>query len=410
MRLHSFYNVGHGDAVLIRDATSLVVRDIGQPSRIKKCRKQFYQNCLSLALNVICYSDLKRYAVVSHAHEDHFSGFMKLYYRNQFQIFEECYIPPLVTSPSSAFRVYVGDFDGSLRERLKQKVDLYLKIFASLKKNSATKKTISNWFFLLPVMNFLSKKVYQVSFSDKILNGDATVLWPYLAKSAKDGNKYDDVICEKMDDLESALKLELENPFIGITQEEEFNRYVDEIVSIYLKILDSKEQGQDEKGLYVERISTILKNVSNNIKVSVSYSVKVLFCRAINNDDDNQGVAFQYDDASAIYLCDFYGVYIDKMLTIMNKYTLLKSQYELLKSSHHGSRYGQNLQNVTYNGVIHCCGIGTKAHKGPDVGYLNKHRRSFCMDWDFYSSKWDARVYKASLPLVYPCVKKSFKI
>ena len=410
MRNHSFYNVGHGDAILIQDDTSLVVRDVGQPSKIKQIKKFFYQNSLNQALLDITQSNLKRFAIVSHAHEDHFSGFMQLYFQNKFHIFEEAFIPPLVCGPTYILHPIGCSSEFSLRDFLKEKVDFYLKVYAALKKG-ITKKNLSNWFFLLPVMNYLSKKVSQVSFSDKILNGSATVLWPYLPKSAKDGNDcdaYDVFPCK--DDFEHFNKVNLEyalwNGDVG--NQDQFQQYTDEIVDVYLKILDARQDEREsisdrqqyEKEDLVRKIESVLKKV-DGVQLKMSYPQKLLFCWAINHDDDNQSLVFQYDDASAIYLSDLYGTYISRMINVMNASGLLKPLYELLKSSHHGSRYDVSLQNTNYNDVVHCCGVGKKNQYGPNAGYLARLQRSICLDWDSQSPKWNPNVLNASL-LVYP--------
>ncbi len=407
MRNHSFYNVGHGDAILIQDDDFLVVRDVGQPSKIKQIRKSFYQNSLNQALLDIMRSDLKRYAVVSHAHEDHFSGFMQLYSQNQFHIFEESYIPPLVCGPSVVLHPIGCMSETSLRDFLAHKVKFYLKVYAALNKG-VTKKNLSNWFFLLPVMNYLSKKVTQVSFSDKILNGSATVLWPYLVKSAKDGNT-----CSGLDgkyDFEKYNRVDLEYPLwdMDIGYQDQFQQCTDEVVDVYLKIIDGQQENREsiierqksEKELFVKKIEGVLQRV-NGLQLKIPYPQKILFCHAINHDDDNQSVVFQYDDASAIYLSDLYGTYINQMISVMKLNGLLMSGYKLLKSSHHGSRYDASLLTTNYDEVVHCCGVGTKAQYGPNIGYLAKSPQSICLDWDYQAPKWDVHVLYAST-LVYP--------
>lgn len=367
----------------------------------------------------------KKYALVSHAHKDHFSGYMELFKQKCYHIFEEAYIPPLIGMSSCNFCFSKLNSPQGIDE-LHNKIKTYIAIYSSLKKNSITKELISNWFYLLPVMNFLSRKVLQVSCKDRILNKNATVLWPVFANSAKDHINVDTngldskIIIEKSNDnVEYVHKVTLD---FDDDEKMLINEYANQVLDIYMSILGRENidgnEGSDDENVaqdYVDQIQEILSNIDANLSVRIPFGKKVYFCSVINNEDDNYGLVFQYDDASAIYLCDMHGDYISQLVAVMQKNNLLKPDYKLLKSSHHGTRYDVSLASLNNQQVVHCCGVGISrgknAHKGHDIGYSKGIQNTFCMDWDKAAAqtKWDPNVLQSST-LVYPQPTKKFRI
>ena len=420
MREHSFYNVGHGDTITIKDGDSLVVRDCGRYPK----KSQFYEDSLDLALDDIKHFEKKKYAVISHAHNDHFSGFLELYNQNLYQLFEETFIPPLVLLNGGLFS---SDSPKRLSQEtissLRSKVNLYLKAYASLKRRSSTKRLISNWFFLLPVMNFLSKKVTMVSCGDQILNQSATVLWPPLPISvndgknlANDGNVYIERALEK-----SNLETEFNLRDLDLSPEVQsfFDGRSERITSIYSQIIEGgsedNELTEEQKEDFVQEIGNILEEIDHvNINI-LPYHIKQSLCSAIRNDDDNMSLIFQYNDASAIYLSDIDENYIPYLINIMRLNGFILPEYMLLKSSHHGTRYESSLASIKYNLVVHTCGVGIsrgrRAHKGPNRNYCIGKQNTFCLDWDYTAmqsnpAKWDPFVLNNST--VCSSLKKIF--
>ena len=403
MREHSFYNVGHGDTITIEDDHSLVVRDCGRYHK----NYQFYEDSLNLALSDIKHTDKKKYAILSHAHNDHFSGFQELYNQNKYQLFEETFIPPLVLPNGN---LYSGVSRKSLSpaaiSSLKTKINLYLKAYASLKRRSSTKQLVSNWFFLLPIMNFLSKKVVMVSCGDQILNQSATVLWPPLPNSANDEKEISndsDIYIERAKVIND-IEVELNLHDMDISPEERlfFDERANSIVSIYSKIIEGDSENdqptEEQKRTFVEKIEKILEDIDRVGIKNLPYRIKQLLCSAIRNDDDNMSLVFQYNDASAIYLSDIDEKHIPLLISIMQLNGFILPEYVLLKSSHHGTRYESSLKSIKYNLVVHTCGIGIsrgrRAHKGPNRDYCVGKQNTFCLDWDYTamqlnSTKWD---------------------
>ena len=414
MRTHSFYNVGHGDAVIIEDNDYIVVRDIGQHSK----RRKFYRDSMNLALYDIVISDKKKYAIISHAHKDHFSGFRELFNQSKYHLFDESFIPPLVL-PNGAF--FSNSSSKRLSEetinQLKSKIKRYLKVYSSLKRSSSTKKLISNWFFLLPIMNFLSKKVSMVSCGDLIINQNATVLWPPLAQSLKDRKQIaiDDFNIRNTINIHNIeIRLLFEEPDFPNDSLEQLNQLSERILAVYTQILEknndtineeNEQSKYEEKKDFVHEIDNVLNEIDRTSIYSLSKHIKNALCTAIKNDDDNMSLIFQYNDASAIYLSDIDKKNIPHLVNVMQQNGLILPQYNLLKSSHHGSRYEGSLKSIKYNCVVHTCGIGIssgpKAHNGPYIGYAVGKRNTYCMDWNHFAMnlnpiRWDPFVFNTS--------------
>lgn len=423
MREHSFYNVGHGDTITIENDDSLVVRDCGRYPR----RCKFYKDSLNLALNDISSSNKKKYAIIPHAHDDHFSGFLELFLQNKYQLFEETYIPPLVLPNGNIFlSASRKSLSPAAISILKWKITLYLKAYASLRRRSLIKRLISNWFFLLPVMNYLSKKVTMVSCGDQLLNQSATVLWPPLQYSVNDGMEIEndsDIYIEKALEINN-FSVEFNLRDLGFSPEAQsfFDGRAERIVSIYTQIIEgSSEDNQpakEQKEAFVREIENILKDIDlSGIKI-LPYYIKRLLCSAIRKDDDNMSLVFQYNDASAIYLSDINERYIPHLINIMRLNGFILPEYVLLKSSHHGTRYESSLKSIKYMLVVHTCGKGIskgpRAHNGPYIGYSIGKRNTYCLDWDHRAMrldpiKWDTFVFNTST-ICYPPKKINFKV
>lgn len=414
MRKHSFYNIGHGDAVIIEDNDYIVVRDIGQYSK----RRKFYSDSMNLALYDIISSEKKKYAIISHAHKDHFSGFQELFNQSKYHLFEESFIPPLVLPNGSFFsNASSKKLSENAIKALRSKIILYLKAYSSLKRLSSIKNLISNWFFLLPIMNFLSKKVIMVSCGDQIINQAATVLWPPLAQSLKDDKQI------VIDDFNIRNTINIHNIETGLLLEKLDNHndsiellYLmsERILAVYTQILEknndiiseeNEQNEQEEKEAFVHEIENILNEIDRTNIYSLPKHIKSVLCTAINNDDDNMSLIFQYNDASAIYLSDIDKKIIPHLINVMQQNGLILPQYNLLKSSHHGSRYDRTLKSIKYNCVVHTCGIGIsrglKAHNGPYIGYAAGKRDTYCMDWNHFAMnlnpiRWDPFVFNTS--------------
>ena len=82
------FQMGYGESILLSNQNECLLVDCGSESRHKE---QYFKN---VKLEVLKYS--KRQAMISHFHDDHINGFMKII-SDQPHIFEKVYIPHIFT-------------------------------------------------------------------------------------------------------------------------------------------------------------------------------------------------------------------------------------------------------------------------------------------------------------------------
>ena len=370
------FNVGHGEAMILTlDNGRKVIRDFGRSFQAKKTATsisviaiiQKYQNHISPIKTKI---DI----VLSHAHDDHFNGFIKLHDLGFKKIFKTAYIPyiDLTTIESLGGKIL--------------KLSSYLYTYYGIKTNIG--KNAKNWILAIPILADLSEMICGVCtgyiIKSWVPNGE--ILWPPIPGSA---TSYYSDFETNIDNQISFFETNLEDTVML-----DYKRQVlDEILKllaqqIYINPDEPIVTGGDST---VNRINDILENslrFSRYFRTNANPFKNIL--RYKNSIDDNSIVFRLFDTKQnhALFLSDLNSKYIREItLFHMNG----SMHFRIIKSSHHGSRYNDMMHVLknTSDTIIHCCGPSNQRIKQPDVAYRNVSGNIICTDWNTYStSKW----------------------
>ena len=385
---HTFYNVGHGDAIFIEpDKKQLLIRDLGCYSRISQNKG------LLAAIDDVEDCIKKEFSIdvlVSHAHKDHYNGFQELYKRmfkkNRAKPFRKAYIPYL--SP-----YILESLDWAV---LVASVGFYL----YLPRKSTYHQKGRNWLMLAPLMANLAQYVVGLVAGSGInLNGtQANVLWP-------PANAYGTL---------SSKELINQIKYIYAQSDLDDDGFFDFCESIY-KDLEDCFTDHGKKKDDVDYVNKILKKLEDKrIKVfgkknGLPYAhlfSNPFLKNSYNKCIDNHSIVFEIPE-EAVFLSDIKEDAMDEMfMQLRGNNIVLSKHYSLLKSSHHGTRICDDLKKIEFEKIVHCCGKGHVTYNGPIIDYNqmfssfshNTNSVVFCMDWNARGSskKWKSAVKKAS--------------
>lgn len=371
----TFFNVQHGDAIFINYGDRGLVRDFGSLSRNAQ---QYIQKLASFLVRAKKkYAGYPFEAMLTHPHCDHYSGFeyMLTNLNGTNKFFDIAYIPWLDFSTLK-----------SLHALYLQLGLLHLYIFPQ---RYAANKNIKDWMKIAPLMADLSKHLYGVGENTKLPHKNYTeqILWPpqpSYVRPADYGISVDDyidfVVNELLDDAQKNI------------YEDSFNQIFSILSSI--KTDGSGENLPNRFHLIKEMLDRIkpfdLKIAKHPFLRRLSYSVQLKMQR----DIDDHSIVFKVDE-EALFFSDLHSSSIGK---IAMKH-LVNQKFKLMKSAHHGSRFGAKMpkSNCTASKIVHSCGPSPYNYNGPDVRYCqlltqqnppNYANDIICTDWNYASLKW----------------------
>lgn len=370
----TFFNVQHGDAIFINFGDRGLVRDFGTLSP----NSQNYVRQLASFLKRIKkrYSDFPLEAMLSHPHQDHYSGFEYLLTSLKCQkFFDISYIPWLDFSTLNSLHAVYLQFGL-----------LHLYMFPqSYVANQNTK----DWIKIAPLMADLSRCLLGVGEGTNLPHKHFVeqILWPPQGPYALP------ICCDVF--LPDYIDFVV-NELLSDKQKELYQRTVDKVLGILSSIhLDGKENRESNTFM---KISEVLENIIPFDLEFVKYPFVQRISHSIQlkmqNDIDNHSIVFKIDE-EALYFSDLHSGPIGK---IAMKH-LVNQKFKLMKSAHHGSRFGAKMpkSNCTASKIVHSCGASPYNYDGPDVRYCqlltqqtppNYANDIICTDWDHASLKW----------------------
>ncbi len=374
----TFFNVQHGDAIFIDFGDRGLVRDFGtlSPTSQKYVQKlasflvKFQKNCGDYSLE----------AMLTHPHLDHYSGFEYMLTRlNAKKFFSISYIPWLDFSTIKSLHAFY------LRLGL-----LHLYIFPTRR---TTNQKIIDWIKMAPLMADLSKWLLGVE-ENALLphkNYQEKILWPPRCYYISGSRNIDGVIDLYFNFLDVFM-----NEFLNDSQrnifEKRFKKIYDILSSIYT---DGKHENPPN---LLPSIMEELNQIEPFDLENVDYLILRLFsnfCRLkMQRNIDDHSIVFKIDE-EALFFSDLHSGPIGK---IAMKH-LVNQKFKLMKSAHHGSRFGAKMpkSNCTASKIVHSCGPSPYNYDGPDVRYCqlltqqtppNYANDIICTDWNYSSSKW----------------------
>lgn len=375
-----FFNVGHGEAVLIETHSNgeprWILRDFGR-SRFAK-HTDFSMSVSRLLSRDCCYPlhyikhphdppHLEKLdAVLSHAHEDHFNGFKALYDLGCRSLFENAYIP--------MFRMNDLNTLGGIL--IKYSIFLY-RYYGSSTKIGINAK---NWLLAAPILAGLSKNLSCVVAGHTLTNWETNkILWPVAQKNLSRS---------LVDKFEAYLKInELPNDYLN----EESEQIRSQLVKFYQESVEQIKGGEFNE----EQVENCIRTVNDILIVDLGdFKRKCTNPIGLNNyayrpTIDNHSLMFEMgeDGEQHLYLSDADDKTIQAMLqhnSIQNK------KYRLIKSAHHGNRGAKALANssISADEIVNCCGPAHPNYKGPCLSYQSISKKLICTDWNYGSKKW----------------------
>lgn len=372
----TFFNVQHGDAIFINYGDRGLVRDFGSLSP----NAQFFVYRLATVLVKASkrYPNYPLEAMLTHPHVDHYSGFE--YLHSTFdapKIFNISYIPWLdFTTLRTLHAVY-------LRLGL-----LHLYIFPQKTKIN---QKIKDWIKMAPLMADLSKYLLGVGENTRLPHNNYTeqILWPPQCPNVPPNYCHNCCYCCHCCDhydfiLNKILNKEQRNLF-----EEAYNQLFYMLSSIHM---DGKQKNTPGKFTLVNKLlDKITPFKINNEKNDILQDFARICQWRMLRDIDDHSIVFKIDD-EAVFFSDLHSGSIGK---IAQKH-LNGKQFKLMKSAHHGSRFGAKMpqSNCKAQKIVHSCGPSPYRYKGPDVKYsqlLTTHNPAadiICTDWNYNSSIW----------------------
>ena len=376
------FNVGHGDAIEIQlDNGKKIIRDLGRSryaqetgtsTGIARLTNPLNQQCLMPAMN---RNNIE--AILSHAHEDHFTGFLMMHQQERGRIFESAYIPWIDYQTIDAL-------GGKMLL-----LSLYLIAYYGF--GNAVGRRAKNWILMIPVMYELSRNLYGVSAGYNFAgwNPNGQVLWPPQPGDFMETNSLNMITKE-----------------IGIIEEQDsgvgFVREFREEVFTPLFNLISGISPLETNTSYQEGGELIFEQTERLINASLEYKGRLKQRIRLRNgayahtrNIDNHSIVFKIfngEENHALFLSDLHPACINR---IVNGNIPANSRFNLIKSSHHGSRIGASMyrNNIKANMVIHCCGPTNRNWWGPNHRYNRVSTDIRCTDWKNNSPRWENNGY-----------------
>ncbi len=376
-----FFNVGHGETILIELYRSMrtrwIIRDFGR-SRFAK-NTDFSLSIPKLTNHVWCRRypiDIFRHphnyvpfvdAVLSHAHEDHFNGFHALYEQGHQNVFGNAYIP--------MFRM--DDLNSLGGVLIKSSVLLY----RYHGPDHPIGQNARNWLLATPVLAGLSKNLWCVSAGHVIDDWGYPnrVLWPPARNI--DSREYHQMLNwyldknsisrEELDEDSERIRMQLHSYYSDNVEKSEGRMFNREQVAGCIATIDEVLRMGFEK---------------NNEELS---SPDGLYDFVFKPTIDNHSLVFEIgnNDEEYLYLSDADNPTVKLMLE-MNK--IHDKRYRIIKAGHHGNRGAGALikHRITADEVINCCGPAKSDWKGPDSKYKSVSDNLICTDWYYNNTKW----------------------
>ena len=357
-----FFNVGHGESILIRYPEVQIIRDFGRSKYAKETPFSCSIEKLAYRFKKYCTSIPETIAILSHLHEDHCNGFFELYNQKDegIKFFKKTFIPWLKFDDIKA----IGSF--ILR------INLFLTrlYFKTSHQNSNRPQKILK---IIPVLFDLSEELYCVgkghSFNE--IPDVNNVYWPPVDKhqtiEQSDWDDFNHIIerCFNKEHIEGfaadaqSLAGLIKNLLNGENSHSNINSIIDYIGDIIRKPIDNRPFQND-----IEKVKLMSSKYIDNNSIIFDILPK-----------DNCGTLFLSDaDENSVYQA-------------LKNYT--SRQYQFIKAGHHGTRGAKSLQKLNYKAdeVICCCGPALNSWYGPSRDYLNIGK-VYCTDWNDKSHKW----------------------
>lgn len=336
---HTFYNVGHGDTIFIKPDKKekcIIVRDMGC------CTNIFINSGMKKALD-----DLEQFrnqdytidVIVSHAHDDHYKGFVELHKNGCRKIFRNTYIPYLVEV----------DRGSLLWNVMKVAVGMYL-YFPTY---SPYYKDAKDWLFLAPIMADLSIQVKGVSNDScgvDIAKSHFDFFWP-SSKSNFSLSQKELIAFSKY--------ISMEDDF----NKGDFNQVCQEIYSeLELCFKENKVENHTERIREILKRKKLSNSVAKDCSIYQRFICNAALKEAFGDFLDNHSVVFGVAE-EALYLSDLKKNAMDEMFRQCGNRIGMK--YSLLKSAHHGTRICDELKKRQFGIIVHCCGKGNRRYGRP---------------------------------------------
>lgn len=348
------WNVGHGEAIRIDFDNGLsVIRDFGRSGKAIPTETSIEVG--DLVDFPIIPTGRKTTAILSHAHEDHFSGFRKLYDLQYRKIFSECYVPWLDfrTVKSLGWQMAI------------ESAYLYAYFGPDTDAGLATK----NWYLAAPIMATLGEKFYGVS-SGHSFNWPVRdkVLWPPFPGDSLWYESRSRLASKTVKRIKQRLKEANQNRV-----SKEVEKYAKMICRILREYFSEKQSplSKEQHSVNVEKIIDILESIGK-LRIPHFPFLEEVFVRAASDricDLDDHSLVFEISD-KALFLSDLNETPMNRMATL---YMQRPRRYRLIKSAHHGTKIGTReflnaIEKVDV--ILHCCGpTKFKHYKGPTDKY-----------------------------------------
>lgn len=378
------YNVGHGDAIFIDLGNEGIIRDFGTLTQAYKKRIE------SLANFILRYkkrnSNYVFDSILSHPHEDHCSGYHYLHQNlGARKIFRNTFIPWLDFSKDKTIH---GFF---------LKIGLMYLYFIS--SSSPIGKRIREWITMAPLMADLSTHLYGVSEGCYVGGRHCCgrILWPPQKQPIASmstllyHNFCIDGFINMDDDPVSHFEKQLDE-----NVRKNFRELYEELRTALNAINTDGAQENGENNY--DNIDAILKKMPTNSIGSLNsqsqFSLEHVCQNVMLKNIDNHSIVLEIEDY-ALFLSDLNSNCINKVAS----HHLTGKMFKLLKSAHHGSKFGKKLRTVGCKAdkIIHCCGLSNSNYNGPSSLYCDilssqnpqtSANDVVCTDWVQTSSKW----------------------
>ena len=350
------WNVGHGEAMRIDFENGLsVVRDFGRHRQAKSTPTSIRVQDVIAAPLVM--PNRQTVAILSHAHEDHFSGFREMYRRGHRPVFEECYIPWLDFSTAGALGWQV--------------VMLGLYLFAYYGKGTPAAITTENWTEAAPLMAALGVRLRGVAakYSFQWDGAEARVLWPPHPTQADWWDNHKRLIDRTLRDIRRQVGKGDRGGVVDVV--EESARAISTVLGGYYNPEFAAlqfDEGRIKSDLKViESKLTLLgeRSIQHNLALDRTFSAASAGRRSFIDD---HSLVFEIG-RSALFLSDLHGASMDMMA---RQYMDKTRNYALMKSAHHGTRLG-HLEFRKAVGrardILHCCGPASSVFHAPIDDY-----------------------------------------
>ncbi len=383
------FNVGHGETMFLHlDNHVDVIRDLGRSKyAIPTDTSISIDRVLECCHYRFCFHPFQKEptdTVLSHAHEDHFNGFIIIHKEGFRKIFRNSYIPWLDFNT-------VNSLGGQIL-----KLSLYLYTYLNL--NHPVGIKIKNWILIAPILLELSKRLYGVCSGYNITNWQPVgqILWPPPPAHNYYSNKVTN-ISNRISEIENNINdPELIADFTKHIYEPIFSN----LKRIYPEKSDGYTLNENIENTGVDIITERLDQTESFRQRFGQARIKTGTILSHTWTLDDHSLVFQLAENStptSLFLSDLTAKRIDQMLSLNN---LSNIEYNLIKSAHHGTRFSNKLMrnNITAKQILHCCGPAHPNWYGPNDQYSNISSDIICTDWKNNSTRWPAirnsRIFK----------------